>query len=174
MINTNKNSNIIDMIALWPSVYTKIKDTIWFNKLATFYYEMSRQKHIKWFEKPLVIAGDFKEDDFFGKCDDIKQLNCTSPTMVQWWIYPHGCTVMNGMFLYLVLKNIDIKTQIYQSQNHTFLKDEQNQIYDMYWQPLGYCAESHMYEYNNAIINNPIDFWTDYDFIYWMKLADLL
>ncbi len=47
---------------------------------------------------------------------------------------------------------------------HVFLKDKNEIIYDLYWQPMGYSnLEVNQKQYANAISINCLDFWDKYD-----------
>lgn len=55
--------------------------------------------------------------------------NAKSPENIEWWICVHECTVMNGVFLYFLLRKLGYKVDIYENSEHVYLKDDECNIY---------------------------------------------
>ena len=166
MISSSVNE-IVDIDLEWPKIYEKVKDADWFNEVATFYYEIAGKLKVKWHEQSISKAWEYPQDGD----EDTKQLNATTPADAKWWIIPHHCTIVNGLFLYLVLRNSMINVKIYDSpgifSGHVFLKDDNGRIYDLYWQPLGYSnLEVNQKKYTDGSYIDSITFWDKYDILY--------
>lgn len=95
----------------------------------------------------------------------LKELSLKDPSDIRWWIYPHNCTIMNGFFMYIIMKKSGFNISIYESNSHTFLKDNNGKVIDMYWQPLGYNDKEHLKEYNDGVMVNPQEFLENYDIL---------
>lgn len=153
---------VIDMTKEWPEIYNKVKDTSWFKNLVQFYYQSAGGTPTQ--ELPISQAWQCEEDE------DTKLLICSSPADARWWIVPHECTLINGLFLYIVLKKLGINVQIVEGDNHVYLRDENRKIYDLYWVPLGY----HHQGYHPGITIDAGNFWDKYDLYRFMQEAGLL
>jgi hypothetical protein len=153
---------VVDLAREWPEIYSKVKDESWFKYLAQFYYQSAGG--IPSQELPISQAWQCEEDE------DTKLLICSSPDDARWWIVPHECTLINGLFLYVVLKKLGINVEIVEAPEHVYLRDEIGRIYDLYWVPLGY----HQQSFPPGAVIEAGNFWDKYDLYRFMQETGLL
>lgn len=142
---------VVDLRALWPELYARAKSAPWFSRLVGLYYSLAGVDDLG------VPIGRHVGDD-----DDEVDLSCDSPTAPEWWILPHGCTIINGVFLYVVLRRLGYPVTIYESRTHVFLRDDLGAVYDLYWQPLG-ISDERAEEYARGRKVAPEEYWEKYD-----------
>lgn len=157
-----QNMDFADMNTLWPQVYKALKDKPEFKALVESYYSFFS------LEDTEAPVWELYEDDSDEDIKTIMEVPPSSPEDPRWFIYPHACTHINGMFLYLALKMYDMDVDIYESSRHVFLKDEEGRLYDLYHQPLGYDKDGDEM-YRGAVKKEPVEFWEEYDMYRFMK-----
>ncbi len=166
---TNKKNTYFDLKIEWPKIYKKVYERDWFKAIALFYYTFSFdfKGDTDYKSRPIIKTTSMcTEDD-----DETRQvlIGANSPDNPEWWITPHDCYMINGVFMYLVMTYAGYKIKIYQGINHIFLRDDNLVIVDLYWQPLDIINTTMANEeYNEGMEIMPLDLWLNLDVLRFM------
>src|SRR5581483_8206252 len=104
---------LVDLFKEWPILFAAVKNSKWFDYLARLYYsflngqeegEDQEPETSQWKKQPAYLhyleANPNQGDDKEIKL--LQQEAIADPSDVRWWIVPHQCVVMNGLFLYML------------------------------------------------------------------------
>lgn len=151
------NDTFVDFKIEWPKLYNKIKNTKWFNNIASYYTSMMIYTPAKGNYKTCPIIRIIDKENISSS--EILY-NATSPDKLEWWITPGDCFCVNGIFLFLIMVYSGIKVKIYTNSKHIFLRDEKDKILDLYYPQYSNCDD-----YKDAKEVLPLDLWYSYDIL---------
>lgn len=87
-----------------------------------------------WLEVPLIVMSQ----DAPKKIRDWVVHEAKSPDVLLWWYSPRECTIINGLFLFRLLRLAFPKEKFFvlhdeTDTNHTWIVDSKNNYYDVSW-----------------------------------------
>lgn len=133
--------NFASMDDLWFKIYPLIKDQQWFNEIKLNYW--GKRSTNKSLISHLLEEEEFTEEDITEPWLSHKS---TNPSKCGYWIFPHNCGQVNGYFLYQILIHLGFDVTVVRSEDHCYLLDKNNIIYDLLWEPFDiHCSNLSCY-----------------------------
>lgn len=115
---------------LWKIIYPLSKDQKWFDRIRLNYWGDRDSK--KSLIENLLLENEFNEEDI---TEPWLSHASSDPYTCGYWIFPHNCGLVNGYFLYNILVNLGYNVKVIQTEDHCYLLDSNNIIYDLIWEP---------------------------------------
>lgn len=165
-----KSERFANLSELWPSIYERVKDTEWFRAIAIFYFSADGYNPdytatpVSLGTMHLLGINEQQQVQVNAMLKDVK-----SPYDPRWWILPYDSSDTNGLFLYLVMMYSGFKVNIYTNDNHTYLRNGEMIIVDLFWQQF----DNGKIQYENSRPIHPFDLWINGSSGLGTMLADL-